>query len=88
VLLLRRLPVVIVLKRALGLGWAGTVLYGWLGPMGAAALYFATLAHEEHAAGDVVWPAVAFVVASSTIVHGITATPLRRLYSNIAQRTG
>jgi sodium/hydrogen antiporter len=88
VLLLRRLPVVLALKRQLGLGWAGTVVYGWFGPMGAAALFFATLALEEHAASGVVWPAVAFVVACSTVVHGVTAAPLRAVYGKVSARTG
>jgi sodium/hydrogen antiporter len=88
VLVLRRLPVVVVLKRALDLDWPGTLVYGWFGPMGAAALFFATFAHEEHAAGGVVWPAVAFAVACSTIVHGMTSAPVRAVYGKLAERTG
>jgi sodium/hydrogen antiporter len=88
VLVLRRIPVVLALKRLLGLGWAGTVVYGWFGTMGAAGLFFATLAYEEHAGAGVVWPAVAFVVACSTIVHGVTAAPVRALYGKVAKRTG
>ena len=88
VLLLRRLPVVLALKRWLGLSWAGAAVYGWFGPMGAAALFFATLAHEEHAAGGVVWPAVAFVVVCSTVVHGVTAAPVRALYGKVSEPAG
>lgn len=88
VLLLRRLPIVLALKPVLGLSWPGAVVYGWFGPMGAAALFFATLAHEEHAAAGVVWPAVAFVVACSTIVHGVTAAPVRAAYGRLTAAQG
>lgn len=80
VLVLRRLPVVYALRPLLGLRWPDATFYGWFGPMGAAALYFATLAHEEHAAAEVVWPVAALVVAASTVVHGVTGTPARALY--------
>jgi NhaP-type Na+/H+ or K+/H+ antiporter len=88
VLLVRRIPVVLTLKRQLGLGWAGTAVYGWFGPMGVASLFYATLALEEHAAGEIVWPAVAMVVAASTVVHGASSAPVRALYGQIADRTG
>lgn len=88
VLVVRRIPVVLALKRPLGLGWAGTAVYGWFGPMGAASLFFATLALEQHAAGQVVWPAVAMVVAASTVVHGASSAPVRALYARVPERTG
>lgn len=88
VLLLRRLPVVYALRPALGLRWSDATFYGWFGPMGAAALYFATLAHEEDAAADFVWPVAAFVVAASTVVHGMTGTPARALYQRVEGERG
>lgn len=88
VLVLRRLPVVLTLRPWLGLRWSDATFYGWFGPMGAAALYFATLAHEEHAAAEVVWPVGAFVVAASTVVHGITGTPARALYQRVEGERG
>ena len=84
VLLLRRLPVVLALAPVLPLGRHELGFYAWFGPMGAAALFFATLAIEEHAAEPGLWPAVALVVAASTIVHGITAAPGRQLYARSA----
>ena len=88
VLVLRRLPVVLAMRPLLGLRWASAAFYGWFGPMGAAALFFATLAHEEHAAADVVWPVTALVVAASTVVHGATAAPLRMLHERVEGARG
>jgi NhaP-type Na+/H+ or K+/H+ antiporter len=84
VLFLRRLPVVLALAPALPLGRHELGFYAWFGPMGAAALFFATLAMEEHAAGPELWPAVSLVVVASTVVHGITAAPGRQLYTRSA----
>lgn len=81
VLFLRRIPVVLALAPALPLGRHELGFYAWFGPMGAAALFFATLAIEERAAEPELWPAVALVVAASTVVHGITAAPGRQLYA-------
>jgi NhaP-type Na+/H+ or K+/H+ antiporter len=88
VLVLRRLPVVYALRPALGLRWSDATFYGWFGPMGAAALYFATRAHEEGAAADEVWPIAAFVVTVSTLVHGVTGTPARVLYQRVEGERG
>jgi NhaP-type Na+/H+ or K+/H+ antiporter len=88
VLVLRRIPVVFGLRPLLGLGWSDAAFYGWFGPMGAAALYFATLAHERHAAAEVVWPVAAFVVVASTVVHGTTGTPARALYQRVVGEHG
>lgn len=83
VLALRRLPVVLALRPLLRLDAPTTLFYGWFGPMGAAALFFATTARAEHATEPEVWPAVALVVAASTVVHGITAAPGRALYERV-----
>jgi sodium/hydrogen antiporter len=88
VLVLRRLPVVFALRPLLGLRWPDATFYGWFGPMGAAALYFASLAHEEHAAAELVWPVAAFVVAASTVVHGVTGSPARALYERVEGQRG
>lgn len=88
VLVLRRLPVVLAMRPLLGLRWSSAAFYGWFGPMGAAALFFATLAHEEQTAAEVVWPVAALVVAASTLVHGTTAAPTRMLYERLEGRRG
>lgn len=84
VLVLRRLPVVLALGRVLPLERRGLVFYGWFGPMGVAALFYATLALAEETAVPELWPAVALVVAVSTVVHGVTAAPGRALYGRSA----
>ena len=84
VLVLRRLPVVLALAPALPLRRHELAFYAWFGPMGAAALFFVTLAIEEHASEPQLWPAVALVVAASTVVHGVTAAPGRQLYARSA----
>lgn len=88
VLLLRRLPVVFALQRPLRLDRADAAFYGWFGPIGAAAIFYATRAHEQHAAADVVWPAAALVVTASTVVHGMTGTPARALYQRTIGERG
>lgn len=88
VLVLRRLPVVFALKSALRLDVPTAAFYGWFGPMGVAALFFVTLAHEHDAAPGPVWPATAAVVAASTVAHGLTAAPARRLYGQVVGDRG
>lgn len=88
VLLFRRIPVVFALGRALRFDWRQLLFYGWFGPMGAAALFFVTLALEEKAGVPQLWPAVALVVAASTVVHGVTAAPGRLLYERSAAPSG
>lgn len=80
VLVLRRLPVVLALRPVLGLDGRQLLFYGWFGPMGVAALFYVTLALEDQVRVPELWPAVALVVAASTVVHGVTAAPGRRAY--------
>ncbi|MEK8110416.1 cation:proton antiporter [Micromonospora sp. M12] len=47
VLVLRRLPVVLALKPALGLPWRGVVFLGWFGPVGVSALFYLTYSQDE-----------------------------------------
>jgi NhaP-type Na+/H+ or K+/H+ antiporter len=81
VLVLRRLPAVVLLGGRISAlpraadGWFA----GWFGPLGVAALYYATMAHREAQAPEL-WPIASLLVAGSVIVHGITAMPLTRLY--------
>lgn len=79
-LLLRRLPVVLLLARPLGGGWAHAVWLGWFGPIGVAALFYLGLAHAEGLTDPVVWAAGTLVVAASTVAHGLTAGTARALY--------
>jgi sodium/hydrogen antiporter len=81
VLVLRRLPAVLALQR-----WvpdlraprdAGFV--GWFGPIGAGALYYASVA-GRHTGERSVWVVVSLVVACSVLAHGLSSAPLLRAY--------
>lgn len=79
-LLLRRLPIVLALRRPLGLDHGGALWLGWFGPIGVAAILYLALAHRHGVVDPVVWEAGTLVVAASTVIHGITAAPGRRAY--------
>ncbi len=85
ILLLRRMPVILLLKPLLGqtIGkWREAFFVGWFGPIGISALYYATLAYPRVSAGarlGDVWPAMSLFIAASIVAHGVTATPLTRL---------
>lgn len=87
VLLLRRLPAVLVLKPLLGeLREPKDVLFlGWFGPVGAAALYYATFSLQETGI-DEVWTVGSLIICASVLVHGLTDTPLTKLYGRILPR--
>ncbi|MFC7550502.1 cation:proton antiporter [Plantactinospora sp. GCM10030261] len=90
VLLLRRLPLLLALRRALGLPRRDTVFLGWFGPIGVSALFYLALSHDEGATDRVIWTAGTLVVVASTLVHGVTAMPFRRWYAGLplARRSG
>jgi NhaP-type Na+/H+ or K+/H+ antiporter len=85
VLLLRRLPVVWLLRRPLRLGRPDAAFLGWFGPIGVSALFYLTLEHERMQVDPVVLAAGSLVVAASTLVHGISGSPGRVLYRGAAQ---
>lgn len=80
VLLLRRLPVLALLRRPLRLRWPDALFLGWFGPVGISALFYLTLAAEELAVDPALIAAGALVIAGSTVAHGLTATAGRLLY--------
>jgi sodium/hydrogen antiporter len=87
VLLLRRLPAVLALRPLLGplRGRAKDVLFlGWFGPIGAAALYYATFSFRETGIEEA-WVVGSLVICASVVVHGRTATPLTKLYGRLPQ---
>ena len=86
VLLFRRLPWILGLAgRVPAMGGRRDGLFaGWFGPIGVAAIYYATLA--EHTAGlREAWVVGSLMVAASILVHGISAAPLTRLYGHEAR---
>ncbi|MGY1755034.1 cation:proton antiporter domain-containing protein [Blastococcus sp. SYSU D01042] len=86
VLVLRRLPVLLLLRRPLGLGLPDAVHLGWFGPIGVSALFYLAMEAERLGADTTVLAAGTMVVAASTLAHGITAAPGRVLYRRAADR--
>ncbi len=86
ILLLRRLPVLLLLRRPLGLGLADAVHLGWFGPIGVSGLFYLAMEADRLGADPTVIAAGTLVVAASTLVHGITAAPGRVLYRRAAAR--
>jgi sodium/hydrogen antiporter len=85
VLLLRRLPAVLALRPLLGplRGRAKDVLFlGWFGPIGAAALYYAAFSFRETGIEEA-WVVGSLVICASVVIHGVTATPLTKLYGRL-----
>jgi NhaP-type Na+/H+ or K+/H+ antiporter len=85
VLLLRRLPAVLALRPFLAQlgGEAKDALFlGWFGPIGAAALYYAAFSLRETSMEEV-WVVGSLIISASVVVHGITATPLTKLYGRL-----
>lgn len=81
VLLLRRLPVIFLLRPMIPdwkpLPIAG--LAGWFGPIGIAAVYYGAFIQRE-TGSEMAWIVGSLLVAASLIAHGMTAAPLGRLY--------
>lgn len=85
VIILRRLPVVLALRPLLGpLRAKGkdVLFLGWFGPIGAAALYYAAFSLRETGIEEV-WVVGSLIICASVLVHGITATPLTKLYGRL-----
>jgi sodium/hydrogen antiporter len=85
VLLLRRLPAVLALRPFLAPLRSNTkdVLFlGWFGPIGAAALYYAAFSLRETGIEEV-WVVGSLIICASVLVHGVTATPLTKLYGKL-----
>jgi NhaP-type Na+/H+ or K+/H+ antiporter len=87
VLLLRRLPTVLALRPLLGplRGRAKDVLFlGWFGPIGAAALYYAAFSLRKTGIEEA-WVVGSLIICSSVLIHGVSATPLTKLYGRLPE---
>ena len=84
VLLLRRPPTLLLLSPFLKplRGRADALFDGWFGPVGVAALFYATLAVHETGL-EVVWEAASLVIFASVALHGVTATPFTKLLGRV-----
>lgn len=81
VLLFRRLPWVLLLRRRIVEidEVKSAAFLGWFGPIGVAAVYYSTLAVKQ--TGDTaIWDLASLVVASSLVFHGMSATPITRRF--------
>lgn len=83
VLGLRRIPVLLLLRRPLQLGWADALYLGWFGPVGVSAVFYLTLEAKELHLPDSVMGAGIMIVVASTIAHGLTSSPGRMLYRRL-----
>lgn len=89
VLLLRRPPWVLALAGRVPRmqGTQDGLFTGWFGPIGVAALYYATL--SEHTVGlEEAWVVGSFVISVSVLVHGVSAAPFTRLYGRRSADAG
>ena len=81
ILLLRRLPAWLLLGRLMP--WTrpvgSAVFAGWFGPIGAAALFYAMLIQDETGSAQL-WPLISLAIGASVLAHGISATPITRLF--------
>jgi NhaP-type Na+/H+ or K+/H+ antiporter len=80
VLLLRRLPVVLALRRPLRLGLPDALYLGWFGPIGVSALFYLTMEADRLGADPTVLAAGSLVVVASVVAHGISSSPARLAY--------
>jgi NhaP-type Na+/H+ or K+/H+ antiporter len=84
VLLLRRPPVALALRALIGpvKGRKDALFLGWFGPLGAAALYYATFSLRETGLEEV-WVVGSLLICASVLAHGVSATPLTKLYGSL-----
>lgn len=85
VLFLRRVPLFLLIRRALRMRFPDALYLGWFGPVGVSALFYLTLEAERYGVDPVVLSAGAMVVAVSTIAHGLTSAPGRALYRHVTR---
>ncbi|WP_299823084.1 cation:proton antiporter [uncultured Pontibacter sp.] len=81
ILLLRRPPALLLLKPLLpSLKSTKDALFlGWFGPVAVAAIYYGAMA-EHRLKEPLVWDVVSLIIFASVVVHGISSTPLSKLY--------
>lgn len=81
VLLLRRLPVLLLLRPVLRpvQSRRDALFVGWFGPVAVAAMVYAAWA-EVWQGHRQLWVAASLVIFTSIVVHGVSATPLTRWY--------
>ncbi len=83
ILLLRRPPVLLLLSFFLPdlRNKKDALFLGWFGPIAVAAIYYSSLA-EHKLKNPLYWDVVSLIICASVVVHGMSATPLTRLYGS------
>jgi len=86
---IRMIPVALSLLGA-GLRWPTTLFLGWFGPRGLASILFVLLILEEADAehANELLSITVVTVASSALLHGLTAAPLAKRYGQQVARMG
>ncbi|WP_414468595.1 cation:proton antiporter [Methanobacterium sp. ACI-7] len=81
ILLFRRLPFILALKPFMGTlkDYKDALFVGWFGPIGVAAVYYLSFSLNKLGIPQV-WEIGTLIIFSSILVHGITASPITRLY--------
>ena len=80
VLVLRRPPVVVLALAKASTSRQETAFIAWFGPLGAAAIYYATFAEGfAISEGKTIFAAATLAITCSVVVHSVTATPGVRL---------
>ena len=82
ILFLRRPPVVMPMLRVGGEDRREAAFLGWFGPIGVAAIFYATLA-DAHALqdGERIFAAATLAICASVLAHSVTATPGVRAFA-------
>ena len=89
IVLARRLPAWLLLQ-LIGRpyrSWKEAMFAGWFGPVGVAAIFYAAFA-AKHGASAMPWPLISLVIFLSIFVHGISGTPLTKLYGRLTGSSG
>lgn len=84
VLLLRRLPILLLLRRPLRLQTRDALYLGWFGPVGVSALFYLTMEAKPMGVNETVLAAGSLVLAASTIAFGLSGAGGRKLYVKAA----
>ncbi|HEX2211985.1 MAG TPA: cation:proton antiporter [Mycobacterium sp.] len=85
VLLLRRLPILLLLRRPLRLSTPDALYLGWFGPVGVSALFYLTMEADRMGVDETVLAAGSLVLVASTVAFGVSGVAGRALYAKAAR---
>lgn len=88
VLVLRRVPIVLLLRHPLHLPLPDALYLGWFGPVGVSALFYLTLEADRLRVDEAVLGAGTLVLAASTVAFGLTAAAGRSLFVRARSNAG